>query len=164
MTDLMRRNLAGSWPLDALRLGAVMAALALLLGVAVRLTLDPAPSRFALDVERDFRPALLAFSLLVFAPLAETLLLAMLHWLLRARLGASLTVWVCVSAILFALAHAGTNRVPLPQSAAFLLMSYQYALVRDRCGAGIAFTAVVLSHTTYNALVLASVVVFGFLG
>ena len=157
MTELMRRNLGGAWPLDALRLGAVMAASAFALGAAVDATLAPAQDGAGLVGEHD--AALYVVAALVYAlalaPLVETLPLAMLHWLLRARLGLSLPAWACASAALFALAHLGTNRVPLPQLAAFLLMSYQYALVRDRHGAGTAFAAVALSHATYNFAVFA---------
>ena len=129
-------------------------------GEAVRLVYSPGPTAAAVKVVQTWSPTAMVVFAVVVGPLVETALLAALHWLLRVRVGLVLPVWAWVSAALFALAHIGSNRVPLPQFLGFLLMSYQYAMVRDRRGAGIAYAAVVLSHATYNASVVAAVLAF----
>ena len=161
---LMRWGGKEAWPLDALRLGVVMALFALVSSEAVRVVYSPGPTATAVEVVRTWTPAVMVAFAVVVGPVVETALLAALHWLLRVRVGLALPVWAWVSAALFALAHIGTNRVPLPQFLGFLLMSYQYALVRDGRGASIAYAAVALSHTTYNAASITALLAIFMLG
>ncbi|CEJ13671.1 hypothetical protein BN1110_03995 [bacterium YEK0313] len=114
--------------------------------------LYPSPFRLARLEGAPPSPALLIGGVLVLAPLIETAVLAVLHWLVARRLGLGLPVFAIIAVIAAVLAHVPLSIERSPVIAAlFLVFSWQYSTWFEASGrAGLAFGATALTHAAYN--------------
>lgn len=136
------------WLMASVKLGFIMKAAAVVVGVAVLAT----QSALGYEVKDVSRPSdnipELVFLLLVLAPLLETTLIWLIYASTRRWLG--LTGFVLASAVLAYAGHYTPNSVPIAIALVFSAMSYQYVSFRDEIGASRAFAGVAVSHAVYN--------------
>lgn len=89
---------------------------------------------------------------IIFAPLAKTGLILLVHLLTRRWLG--VTGFVLVSTVLFAGLHVPTQVVPIPAAMLFCVMSYQYVSFRDDVGRSRAFMGVAACYAVNNSVAM----------
>ena len=131
---LLRRTRPGRyWIVTSVKLGLAMFAISMTSAALV----DAA--RYSLGFPifiSDEKPSIsgLVFGSVLFAPVAETGLLMLVHLLTRRLLG--LTGFALVTAALSGVAHYPIKGLPIAQIIGFFLMAYQYASYRDMIGIG----------------------------
>ncbi|WP_439576009.1 hypothetical protein [Phreatobacter sp.] len=96
--------------------------------------------------------ALIVVSAVVIAPLIETAVLALVHWLAVVRLKVAVPLFVAAAVVLAVLAHLPVTLVRTPVTAVlFLVFSLQYAGWFAASGWRVALPGVALAHAVYNA-------------
>ena len=136
------------WFLSALRFGFIMVAVSITITIpvfAARISFNYLPPP---EPERGL--AEMAFSTVLFAPLAETALLVLIYKVTRPYLGVG--GFILVNTALFGFLHIPAKGIPAAATVAFLLMSYQYASFRHVLEPGRAFAGVAVSHGVNNGI------------
>lgn len=139
------------WFMKSIHIGLIMVVYGLILSVLLAITsyfLNWAPEKP--DEPNITRSAITS---VLFAPIFETSLLALIYKLIRPHLG--MIGFALTTAILAALAHTpGSRWQPITAMGAFTIMAYQYGSFRENAGFAQAFWGVVLSHATNNGIFL----------
>lgn len=146
-------------------LKAVLIGAALLLVPLVWWTLLAlAGTRVPVPVASGLSTALILVAALAIAPLLETAVLGLLHWLTMMRIGLPRLVFTGVAVLAAVAAHLPVTLVRTPVTVAiFLIFALQYAGWHAARGWRIAFLGTALAHAAYNAGSLALAPLWAFL-
>ncbi|MDP3544999.1 MAG: hypothetical protein Q8S29_02350 [Phreatobacter sp.] len=111
-----------------------------------------AGTRVPVPVPAGLSMMLVVVAAIFIAPLIETAVLAVLHWLIVARVGADRAIFVLAATVAAVAAHMPVTLVRTPVTAAiFIVFALQYAGWFAARGWRSAFFGTALAHAVYNA-------------
>ncbi len=147
------------WFRSAVRFGLIMLAVSIAVIIpvfAARISFNyqptPAPKRGLVEM---------AFSVVLFAPLAETAILVLIYKMTKPYLGVG--GFILVNTALFGLLHIPSKGIPVANAVGFLMMSYQYVSFHNALGPRRAFAGVAVSHGMNNGIAVLLIAVFTWL-
>lgn len=139
----------GDWPwLKAIVIGVALLAVPLVWWGLLWLT----PYRPPVPEASPLTLAVILLATVIAAPLLETAVLALVHWLAVDKLRLTAPVFACVVMVVAVAAHMPLTLARAPVTAVlFLVFAWQYAGWFARSGRRwLAFGAVALTHAVYN--------------
>ncbi|MDP2803693.1 MAG: hypothetical protein Q8O26_17625 [Phreatobacter sp.] len=146
--------------LKALAIGAALLLVPLIWWTVLAL----AGTRVPVPVPSGLSTVLIVVAALVIAPLLETAVLALLHWLTIMRIGLPRAAFVGVAVAAAVAAHLPLTLVRTPVTATiFVVFAWQYAAWSAARGWRIAFLGTALAHAAYNTGSLALSPLWAFL-